>query len=98
MDYIWKKKEKKGVLDKVYTKLFPQNENRNLNNIIGRPDFGSVDGVEKILKNMVIKNIETIRRENFFIIRMKKNGGRSNGQMHQWVIRTYRKHWRHRQI
>lgn len=62
----WKKKEKKGVLDKVYTKLFPQNENRNLNNITGRPDFGSVDGVEKILKDIGLKNIEINVEEKTF--------------------------------
>jgi len=62
----WKKKEKKGVLDKAYTKLFPQNQNSNLNNITVRPDFGSVDGVEKILKNIGLKNIEIIEVEKTF--------------------------------
>ena len=41
----WKKREQKGALEKAYTKLFPQNQNRNLNNISGRADFGSADGV-----------------------------------------------------
>jgi len=62
----WKKKDNKGVLDKVYTKLFPENQNRNLNNITGRPDFGSVDGVEKILKNIGLKNREIIVEEKTF--------------------------------
>ena len=41
----WKKREQKGALEKAYTKLFPQNQNRNLNNISGRADFGSADRV-----------------------------------------------------
>jgi len=62
----WKKKERKGVLDKVYTKLFPQNENKSLNNTVRRPDFGSVEGVEKILKDIGFKNIEIIVEEKTF--------------------------------
>ncbi len=62
----WKKREKKGILDKVYTELFPQNKNCNLNNIPSRPDFGSVDGVEKILKNAGFKNIEIFVEEKTF--------------------------------
>ncbi|MEG1254868.1 class I SAM-dependent methyltransferase [Clostridium sp.] len=62
----WKKKEKKGVLEKAYTKLFPQNQNRSLNNISGSPDFGSVDGVEKILKNIGLKNIDIIVEKKTF--------------------------------
>ena len=62
----WKKREKKGVLDKVYTKLFHQNQDSNLNNITGRPDFGSVDGIEKFLKNVGLKNIEIFVEEKTF--------------------------------
>ncbi len=62
----WKKREKKGVLDKVYTKLFLQNQDRNLNNITGRLDFGSVDGIDKILKNAGFKNIEIFVEEKTF--------------------------------
>jgi len=39
------KERAEGALEKAYTKLFPQNQNRNLNNISGRADFGSADGV-----------------------------------------------------
>lgn len=62
----WQKKEKQGILDKVYSKLFPENQNRNLNNINGRPDFGSVDGIEKILKNAGLKNIEIFTEKKTF--------------------------------
>ncbi|QSX05691.1 class I SAM-dependent methyltransferase [Sedimentibacter sp. zth1] len=62
----WKKREKKGVINKVYTKLFLQNEHRNLSNIAYRPDFGSVDGIEKILKNVGLKNIEIFVEEKTF--------------------------------
>lgn len=62
----WKKREKKGVLGKVYTKLFPQNQNSNLNNIAASPDFGSIAGVKKILKNIGLKNSEIIVEEKTF--------------------------------
>lgn len=62
----WKKKDKRGVIDKAYTKLFPQNQHRNLNDIAERPNFGSVDGVEKILKNIGLKNREIIVEEKTF--------------------------------
>ncbi|MCM1991625.1 class I SAM-dependent methyltransferase [Oceanirhabdus seepicola] len=62
----WKKREKKGVLDKVYAKCFPQGNHKNLSNIHGRPDFGSVDGIEKILKNAGFKNIEIFVEEKTF--------------------------------
>lgn len=62
----WKKKEQKGVLEKAYTKLFPQNQNRKLNNISARPDFGATDGVEKILKDIGFKNIHIIVEEKTF--------------------------------
>jgi len=62
----WKKREQKGALEKAYTKLFPQNQNRNLNNISGRLDFGTVDGVEKILKNIGLKNIDIIVEKKTF--------------------------------
>lgn len=62
----WKKREKQGILDKVYSKLFPENQHRNLNNIKGRPDFGSIDGIEKVLKNIGLKNIEIFVEEKTF--------------------------------
>ncbi|GMQ60665.1 hypothetical protein AN1V17_50660 [Vallitalea sediminicola] len=63
----WKNREKKGVLGKVYTKLFPQGQDKNLNDIPSRPDFGSVDGIETILKNAGFKNIEIfVEKETFY--------------------------------
>ncbi|WBW96430.1 class I SAM-dependent methyltransferase [Oceanirhabdus sp. W0125-5] len=62
----WKKRDKKGILDKVYSELYPENESRNLNNIEVRPDFGSVEGIEKILKNAGFKNIEIFVEEKTF--------------------------------
>lgn len=63
----WKNRENKGVLSKVYTKLFSQGQNKNLNdNIPSRPDFGSVDGIKTIFKNAGFKNIEIFVIEKTF--------------------------------
>ncbi len=65
----WKKREKKGVLDKVYTKLFLENQDNNSNNTTSKPDFGSVEGIEKILKNAGFKNIEIFVEKKTFYYR-----------------------------
>jgi ubiquinone/menaquinone biosynthesis C-methylase UbiE len=62
----WKKREKNGVLGKAYNQLFPQDQRMSVNNIIELPDFGSVDGIEKILKNVGFKNIEMLIEEKTF--------------------------------
>lgn len=62
----WKKRESRGILDKVYGELFPTIQHTNLNNIVGRPDFGSVDGINAILKAADFKNIEIFVEEKCF--------------------------------
>lgn len=90
----WKKKENKGVIDKAYTKLFSENQDRSQNNIAGKPDFGSVDGVEKILKNIGFKNIEIIIEEKTFYYKDEEEWWQE-----QWTnVSRGLKHWCHRQI
>ncbi|KAB3527281.1 class I SAM-dependent methyltransferase [Alkaliphilus serpentinus] len=62
----WKKRDKRGALDRAYTKVFPQKQEDALRKIPTRPDFGSIDGVEKILQNIGLKNIEIIVEEKRF--------------------------------
>ncbi len=62
----WNKREKMGVLEKAYIKLIPNNNHQSLNNDILKPDFSSIEGIEKILKNVGLKNIDILIEEKTF--------------------------------
>ncbi|MBM7616184.1 class I SAM-dependent methyltransferase [Alkaliphilus hydrothermalis] len=62
----WKQREQRGVLDKAYSKAFPEIQQKKSVNVSSRPDFGSIEGIERILKNAGFRNIDIIVEEKTF--------------------------------
>lgn len=65
----WKNREKEGPLGKAYFKTFPEIQNKNTKGIPSRPDFGSVEGIEKLFRNAGFKNIEIFVEKKTFYYR-----------------------------
>jgi ubiquinone/menaquinone biosynthesis C-methylase UbiE len=65
----WKNREKEGALGKAYAKAFPEIQNKNTKNMPNRPNFGSVEGIEKLFKNAGFKNIEIFVEKKTFYYR-----------------------------
>ncbi len=63
----WNMRQKKSVLGTAYSKVFPQEQPKKTSITAQMPDFGSVDGVKKILENAGFKSIEIfIEKKTFY--------------------------------